>query len=63
MPPAPLDRALEAHTLALPARVNARIRTDGGTSTATAGLLTAGADSDLAAARVHHLRGTPGTPQ
>jgi AcrR family transcriptional regulator len=61
VPPLALSRAIEAQILALLDCVNTGTWTDDGTRTATAVLITAGVDGDLAAARVRRLH-RPGRP-
>jgi AcrR family transcriptional regulator len=55
VPPGPLSRALEAHILALLDNVNSGIWADDGSGTATAALIAAGADRDVAASTVRRL--------
>ncbi|USQ85386.1 TetR/AcrR family transcriptional regulator [Streptomyces phaeoluteigriseus] len=55
VPSEPLSRAIEGLVLALLECVNAGTWTDDGTRTATAALIAAGTDSDLAAAQVHRI--------
>ncbi|WP_327318650.1 TetR/AcrR family transcriptional regulator [Streptomyces sp. NBC_01235] len=55
VPPGPLSRALEGLLLALLECVNAGTWRDDGTRSATAALIAAGADGDLAATRIHRL--------
>ncbi|MFI6280251.1 TetR/AcrR family transcriptional regulator [Streptomyces sp. NPDC050988] len=56
VPPGPLSRGLEAHILALLDSVNSGTWADDGTGAATTTLIAAGADRDVAASTVHHLR-------
>ncbi|MER5215517.1 TetR/AcrR family transcriptional regulator [Streptomyces sp. NPDC002838] len=58
VPSGPLSRAIEAHLLALLDSVNSGIWTDDGTGAATAALIAAGVDSDIAACEVRRLHGT-----
>ncbi|MFH8572489.1 TetR/AcrR family transcriptional regulator [Streptomyces sp. NPDC017993] len=58
LPPGPLSRTLEAQLLALLDGVNAGIWADDGTSAATAALIAAGVDSEVATSTVHRVRST-----
>ncbi|MFJ8634851.1 TetR/AcrR family transcriptional regulator [Streptomyces sp. NPDC093568] len=62
VPPGPLSVAIEAHLLALLGAVDAGIWADDGTRAATAALIAAGVEGDVAAATVLRQRGTIGTP-